>query len=196
MFRWVRAFHTPGTILSPESTAAMVENHYGIEKGIVKNRTYSGHGGRNFGFTSYTLYYPETDVSIMFLSNYDRTPMGTLPNDLSAIVFSEPYSLPQKINRNVVPLAEGALAEYTGTYAPAWEKSWTITVYADGNRLFYDSVMPGDKKVELFYEGNDTFFVTPESNDAFIFTRNASGKVDGLKMFTMEGVNDESEKVS
>ncbi len=196
MFRWVRAFHTPGTILSPESTAAMVDNHYGIEKGIVKNRTYSGHGGRNFGFTSYTLYYPETDVSIMFLSNHDRTPMGPLPNELSAIVFGEPYSLPQKIDRKAVPLTTGTLVEYTGTYAPAWEKSWTITVYADGNNLFYDSVMPGDKKVELFYEGNDTFFVTPESNDAFIFTRNTSGKVDGLKMYTMEGVSDESEKVS
>jgi len=196
MFRWVRAFHTPGTILSPESTVAMVDNHYGIEKGIVKNRTYSGHGGRNFGFTSYTLYYPETGVSVMFLSNHDRTPMGPLPNALSAIVFSEPYTLPQKIDRKPVPLTTGTLAEYTGTYAPVWEKSWTITVYADGNRLFYDSVMPGDKKVELFYEGNDTFFVTPESSDAFIFTRNASGKVEGLKMYTMEGVSDESEKVS
>ncbi len=196
MFRWVRAFHTPGTILSPESTAAMVDNHYGIERGIVKNRTYNGHGGRNFGFTSYTLYYPETDVSIMFLSNHDRTPMGTLPNELSAIVFGEPYSLPQKIDRKPVPLTAGTFAEYIGTYAPVWEKSWTITVYADGNRLFYDSVMPGDRKVELFYGGNDTFFVTPESNDTFIFTRNSSGKVDRLKMYTMEGVFDESEKVS
>ena len=196
MFRWVRAFHTPGTILSNDSTVTMVDNHYGIEKGIVKNRTYSGHGGRNFGFTSYTLYYPETGVSIMFLSNHDRTPMGPLPNALSAIVFNEPYTLPQKIDRKVVPLTKGTLAEYTGTYAPVWEKSWTITVYTDGNRLFYDSVMPGDKKVELFYGGNDTFFVTPESNDAFIFTRNASGKVDLLKMYTMEGVLDESEKVS
>jgi len=38
--------------------------------------------------------------------------------------------------------------------------------------------------------------VTPESNDTFIFARNTSGKVDRLKMYTMEGVFDESEKVS
>ncbi len=50
--------------------------------------------------------------------------------------------------------------------------------------------------VELFYEGNDTFFVTPESKDSFIFTRNSSGKVDGLKMFTMEGNYDNTVKVS
>jgi len=194
LFRWERAFHTPGTILSPQSTAAMVDNHYGIESGVAKNRTLSGHGGRNFGFISYTLYFPDEGVSIMFLSNHDRTPMVTLINDLSAIVFDQPYSLPQKINRTAVPLTTNALAGYTGTYAPAWEKSWTITVYAEGNRLFYHSVMP-DETVELFYEGNDTFFVTPESKDAFIFTRDASGKVDGLKMYTLEGTYDTSGKV-
>jgi CubicO group peptidase (beta-lactamase class C family) len=196
MFRWVRAFHTPGTILSPQSTAAMVEHHYGIESGKLKNRTFIGFSGRNFGFISQTLYYPDEDVSIMFLTNHDRTPVLTLVNDLPAIVFNGTYSQPQKINRSVVPLNAGALVEYTGTYAPAWEKSWTITVYSEGNRLFYDAVMPGDKKVELFSGGNDTFFVTPESDDAYIFTRNAAGKVNGLKMYTMEGSYDESEKVS
>jgi CubicO group peptidase (beta-lactamase class C family) len=195
LFLWERAFHTPGTILSPQSTAAMLENHYGIESGVVKNRTLSGHGGRNFGFISYTLYYPETGVSIMFLSNHDRTPMVTVPSDLSAIVFGEPYSLPQKIDRKAVPLTATAIREYTGTYAPVWEKTWTITVYPDGSRLLYHSAMPSET-VELFYEGNDTFFMTPESNDAFIFTRDAGGKVDGLKMYTLEGSYDKAEKVS
>lgn len=195
LFRWERAFHAPGTILSPQSTAAMLQNHYGIESGVMKNRTFSGHGGRNFGFISYTLYYPDSDVSIMFLSNHDRTPMITLTKDLAAIVFGEPYSLPQKIDRKAVSLPAGAIAEITGTYAPVWEKSWTITVYPEGSRVFYRSVMPAET-VELFPEGNDTFFVTPESDDAFIFTRDAGGKVDGLMMYTLEGSYDRSEKVS
>ena len=46
LFRWVRAFHTPGTILSPESTGAMVENHYGIDTGksdeSYLHRVYAG----------------------------------------------------------------------------------------------------------------------------------------------------------
>lgn len=194
LFRWERAFHTPGTVLSAQSVAAMVENHFGIESGVLKNRTMNGHGGRNFGFISYTLYYPDEAVSIMFLSNHDRTPMVTLTNDLSAIVFGDPYSLPQRVDRKAVPLTADALGEYAGTYAPAWERSWTITVYPEGDRLFYHSVMPRET-VELFFEGNDTFFVTPESNDAFIFTRDAGGKVDGLKMYTLEGSYDTAEKV-
>ncbi|MHB8164098.1 MAG: serine hydrolase [Methanoregula sp.] len=195
LFRWERAFHTPGTILSPLSTASMLQNRYGIESGVVKNRTFSGHGGRNFGFISYTLYYPDEDLSIMFLSNHDRTPMATLPSDLSAIVFGEPYSLPQKIERKAIPLTAGASAEYTGTYAPAWERSWTITVYPEGSRLFYHSAVPSET-VELFSEGNDTFFVTPESNDAFIFTRDDGGKINGLKMYNLEGSYDLADKVS
>jgi CubicO group peptidase (beta-lactamase class C family) len=195
LFRWVRAFHTSSIILSQQSTTAMMENHYGIESGKIMNHTYIGHTGRNFGYISQTLYFPDGNVSIIFLTNYDRTPVVTLINDLPAIVFNESYSLPQKIDLKAVPLTAVALAEYTGTYAPAWERSWEITVYSEGDRLFYDSIMPGDKKVELFYTGNDTFFVTPESNDAFIFTRDASGKINGMKMYTMDGSYDESEKV-
>jgi CubicO group peptidase (beta-lactamase class C family) len=195
LFRWVRAFHTSGIILSQESTTAMMENHYGIDSGKIMNHTYIGHTGRNFGYISQTLYFPDGNVSIIFLTNYDRTPVVTLINDLPAIVFNESYSLPQKIDLKAVPLTAVALAEYTGTYAPAWERSWEITVYSEGDRLFYDSIMPGDKKVELFYTGNDTFFVTPESNDAFIFARDASGKINGMKMYTMDGSYDESVKV-
>jgi CubicO group peptidase (beta-lactamase class C family) len=195
LFLWERAFHAPGTVLTPGSTAAMLENHYGINEGIVKNRTYTGHGGRNFGFISYTLYYPESDVSIMFLSNHDRTPMGILPNALSAIVFGDKYPMPQKVDRRAVPMTSAVMSQYVGIYAPVWERSWTITVYPEGDRLFYRSVVPRET-VELFYEGNDTFFVSPESNDAFIFTRDSSGKVDGLNMFPLEGVVDRSDKVS
>jgi len=194
MFRWVRAFNTPGGILTPESTDAMVKNRYGIEKNVLNNRTIIFHSGRNFGFISQTYYSPDKNTSIIFLSNYDRTPMS-ITKDLSSIVFNESYNLPQKINRKEVPLTVKQLAEYTGTYEPEWEKSWTITVYPQDNRLYYNSVMPRET-VELFYEGNDTFFVTPESKDSFIFTRNSSGKVDGLKMFTMEGNYDNTVKVS
>ncbi len=195
LYAWERAFHTPGVILTAESIDTMTEYGYGIVGAVMCNRTVFGHGGRNFGFISYTLYYPDENVSIMFLSNYDRTPMGGLPRDLSAIVFGEPYSLPQKLERKAVALNDTALAEYSGTYAPVWEATWTFTVVPDGDRLFYTSVVPHET-VELFFEGNDTFFVTPESADAFIFTRDDNGTIDGMVMYTLEGAYDEAVKVS
>jgi len=195
IYRWERAFHTPGAILSPASLDAMTGNDYGIVTIVLNNRTVIGHGGRNFGFISYTLYFPDTDTTIVFLSNHDRTPMATLIRDLTAITYGEPYTLPQKIERKAVPVTAEALAGYTGTYVPVWEKTWTFTVFTAGDRLFYTSVVPHET-VELFYGGNDTFFVTPESKDSFIFTRDDKGKIDGMDMYTLEGVTDKNVKMS
>jgi CubicO group peptidase (beta-lactamase class C family) len=189
LFRWERAFHTPGVILSRKSTDAMIENQYGVNVNAAHNLTFIFHGGRNFGFISQTFYVSEQNVSIIYLSNHDRTPMGILAKELLSIIYEKPYSVPQKINRKPIHLTSEKLAEYNGTYEPEYEKSWTFTVYSDGNRLFYDSVIPWET-VELFYEGNDTFFVTPESDDSVIFTRNVNGIVDSMKMYTMEGTNE------
>jgi CubicO group peptidase (beta-lactamase class C family) len=194
MFLWIRAFNTPGAILTPESTEIMIENNYGINVNVVNNLTMISHGGRNFGFTSQTFSIPEDKMSIILLSNYDRTPSGTLTKDLVNIVYNKPYSLPERIDRKAIPLKAEDISEYLGTYEPAWEKSWTFTVYSAGNRLFYNSVMPRET-VELFYEGNDTFFITPESNDALIFTRDTRGNVTGLTMYTLEGNYDDLVKV-
>ena len=54
--------------------------------------------------------------------------------------------------------------------------------------------MPNET-AELYYEGNDTFFVTPESKDSYIFSRNKSGIIDGMKIFTMEGNYDKTVKI-
>jgi len=194
LVRWEQAYHTPGAILSAESMDEIASNNYGIVSGNLFNRTVAGHGGRNFGFISYTLYFPDEGISIMYLSNYDRTPMAGLTRDLSAIVFGEPYSLPTPIKRQTVTLTEPELEEYTGVYEPVWEKTWTFTVFPDGDRLFYTSAVPHET-VELFYEGNDTFFVTPESADSFLFTRDDTSAIEGMTMYTLEGSYDEMIKV-
>ena len=85
------------------------------------------HGGRNFGFISLTFYNPEEDMSIIFLSNYDRTPLSTLMKDLRQLSFINHIPFPKKIAQKTVSLSPEELAEYSGTYAPEYEKSWTFT---------------------------------------------------------------------
>lgn len=195
IFRWLRSFYTPGSILSPDASQAMIENDYGMVRAELHDRTVVGHGGRAVGFISYTLYFPDEDVTVIFLSNYDRTPMASLPSDLAAIVFGEPYSVPEEIHRVAVPATVETLSEYTGIYALEWESSWTFTVFVEGDMLFYTSSFPVET-AELFYEGDDTFFVTPRSADSFIFTRDNDGNVNGLEMYTLEGMYDGAVKVS
>lgn len=179
LFLWERAFHTPGAILTSQSLDAMTEYNYGIAHGVIANRTFIGHSGNVLGFVSETGYCPDEDVYVIFLSNHYRTPVTTLHENLPEIVFNEPYSLPQKIDRRAVSLTAEELGEYAGIYPSDLDETWTYTVFPEGNRLFYTSVVPHET-VELFFEGNDTFFVTPESADSFIFTRDNNGTVDGM----------------
>ncbi|MGA7076650.1 MAG: serine hydrolase [Halobacteriota archaeon] len=187
LYKWEQALQTPDAVLSSASVDAMLEHSYGITKASFENRTVVSFTGRNFGYISQTLYFPDDNVTILWLSNYDRTQVVNLSQDLIAITFGQPYSLPQRIDRQQTPLNATALQEYTGTYQ-AVGVPWNYTVFQDGNQLFYTSSVPKET-VKLFHENKDTFFVTSESPDSFIFTRDNSGKVDGLNMTSGTGID-------
>ncbi len=187
LYMWEQAFHRPGAILSSVSLDAMFSNNYGINEATYHNHTVLSHAGRNFGFISQTVNFPDDNVTIIFLSNYDRIPLTQITQDLVAIVFGEPYSLPQRIDRQETPLNATALQQYTGTYELVSEH-WNYTVFQDGNQLFYTSSVPYET-VKLFHESNDTFFVTNESTDSFIFTRDANGTVNGFNMTSGTGTD-------
>jgi hypothetical protein len=121
--------------------------------------------------------------------------MATLPKDLAAIAFGKHCPVPERIQRRAVPMDPKAIEQYTGTYSMEWEKSWTYTVFSKEGRLYYASSFPRET-VELFFDGGDTFFVTPESADSFIFTRGKNGQIDGLKMYTLGGVSDRAVKLT
>ncbi|MDD1725092.1 MAG: beta-lactamase family protein [Methanospirillum sp.] len=92
--RWLQAFNTPGVILSPESYKTMIDNQYGINAHVVQNLTMIWHSGRQFGFVSQTYSIPDDKISLVYLTNHDRTPTGTLTKDLVSIVYNKPYTLP------------------------------------------------------------------------------------------------------
>lgn len=94
----------------------MREHSYGITKVAYDNRTVVSFAGRNFGYISQTLYFPDDNVTILWLSNYDRIQVVNVLKDLVAITFGEPYGLPQRIDRQQTSLNAAALQEYTGTY--------------------------------------------------------------------------------
>ena len=187
LYKWGQVFQTGGGILSPASVGAMLEHSYGIGKATYDNRTIVTFTGRNFGYISQLSYFPDDNVTLLWLSNYDRTYVANLTKGLYAITFGEPYSLPQRIDRQQTPLNATALQEYTGTYQ-AVGVPWNYTVFQDGNQLFYTSSVPKET-VKLFHENNDTFFVTSGSPDSFIFTRDNGGKVDGLNMTSGTGTD-------
>jgi hypothetical protein len=134
-----------------------------------------------------TMYSPDDNVAIAWLSNYDRTYVTNLTKDLIAITFGDPYSLPQRIDRQQTPLDATALQDYVGIYLLVGAP-WNYTVFMCGNQLFYTSSVPKET-VKLFHENNDTFFVRSESSDSFLFTRDNIGKVDGFNLTAGTGTD-------
>jgi CubicO group peptidase (beta-lactamase class C family) len=134
----------------------MVNNH--------KGRTGVGHTGSIEGYIAYFMKYPKEDITLIFLSNFRDTKGQQLANDLTAVVFGEPYSLPKE--KKVVVLGPEVLQQYVGAYQLS--EGFRITVSVEDNKLY--ALAPGDKEpVELTPESETKFFLKgPEIEVEFL----------------------------
>ena len=60
------------------------------------NRKMIGHSGSNNGFSAYLMRYPEEKITVIVLSNSDKTRATKIAYDLSAILFDQPFKAPAK----------------------------------------------------------------------------------------------------
>lgn len=179
LYKWSQAV-SAGTVLDTalqQAAFTPVKGSYGL--GWMVNhrngRTGMGHTGSIDGYIAYFMKYPKEDVTIVFLSNYQDTRGQQLANDLSAVVFGEPYSLPKE--RKVVTLPEEVLKQRTGVYE--LKAGFRIAVSTGGGRLY--ALAPGDKEpVELTPESETKFFLKgPEIEVEF-------GKEDGREFMLIK----------
>ena len=101
-------------MLTPTTQDASMGYGYGVMTGQRFGRAWWGHSGGTFGFTSFLTHYPAEDVTVIVLSNFDNGSAAGLAQDLAAVVFGEPYSLPSDVPE--VSVAGNVLAAYEGTY--------------------------------------------------------------------------------
>lgn len=92
---------------------------YGWFIDSLNGKSYIGHSGGITGFSSYLVYFPEEDVTIIILSNLlkenDQAPLPV--QDLSAIIFNKPYSLFTK--KKEITVDDSLTDQYVGTYSLA-----------------------------------------------------------------------------
>jgi CubicO group peptidase (beta-lactamase class C family) len=69
---------------------------FGWEIKEVYNRKMIGHSGSNNGFSAYLMRYPEEKITVIVLSNSDKTRATKIAYDLSAILFDQPFKAPAK----------------------------------------------------------------------------------------------------
>lgn len=91
---------------------------YGAMTGRRFGRAWWGHSGGTFGFTAFFTHYPgnvpSEAVTVIVLSNFGNGSAAGLEQALAAVMFGEPYSLPQDTPRTRVP--RDVLAIYEGRY--------------------------------------------------------------------------------
>jgi CubicO group peptidase (beta-lactamase class C family) len=174
-----RALYTKA-VLSEEAKKEMFtlrkgEYALGWETGKYKGRTEIGHSGSIEGFKSNILRYPESDICIIFLSNYWNTRAPQICESLKAIVFDEPYTLPAA--RSFIALSAEELKALEGDYS--FRGAMTMNLKAEAGRLL--SMVKGQPVVSFRATSGDAFY--NKSNDAVLqFKKDQQGKITSFTL--------------
>jgi hypothetical protein len=92
---------------------------YGYGQGFISlrrfGRTAVGHSGGTFGFSSFLTHYPDDELTVIVLSNFENGSAAALERDLAAVMLGQPYTLPTR--ETTVSLSESQLRAWVGDYA-------------------------------------------------------------------------------
>ena len=174
LLKWEQALYTEKLLtkksLDEMFTPAKGTYAYGWNVGKRNNRNSISHGGGIYGFATQLARYPDDRVTVIVLSNVEGASAGAIANNLSAIVFGDPVTLPKQ--RTAITLPAQAFEKYVGDYQLL--PNVVLTVSTE-NGKFYVRITGGEN-LEIFPESEKDFFL--KVRDATLkFETDPSGKV-------------------
>jgi CubicO group peptidase (beta-lactamase class C family) len=177
LLRWDQALYTEKLVsrksLDEIFTPFKDGYAYGWNIGKRFDRQMTGHAGGINGFNTFIVRFPADHVTVIVLSNSDNGRASGIANNLAAIVFGAPYTVP--VERKVITLASATLDKYVGQYELA--PNFIMTITNENGSLMAQAT--GQGKTELFAESENTFF--PKLIEAtFTFVKDAQGQVTGF----------------
>lgn len=182
LWRWNQALHS-GKVLTPASYQAMTTPEaaaiearygYGLVAGRLRGRPQLSHGGGIFGFSTYLLYVPEQQLSVVVLQNSNGgADPAQIAKKLAAFAIGDPYPAAKPI-----ALAPGTLESYQGVYRidPSTTRELRLI---DGSLISQRS-------------GGEPFKLMPIAADTLLFDdgltyirieRTEAGAISGMRMF-------------
>jgi CubicO group peptidase (beta-lactamase class C family) len=175
---WDQALYTEKLVSkkSLEEIFTPFKNGYGYGWGISKkfgHRSIS-HGGGIYGFATDISRFPDDNVTVVVLSNFQGAPAGRVSNDLSAIVFGAKYEIPKE--RKEIAVDAKILEKYVGEYKIDQPSIVISVTFEDGKLL---GQVAGQSKFALSPE-TETKFFSKDVNATITFTKDAGGQVTGL----------------
>ncbi|NIM89986.1 MAG: serine hydrolase [Candidatus Aminicenantes bacterium] len=157
LYLWDRALYTEKLVSksSLDKIFSPFKDNYGYGWGISElfGHKRISHGGGINGFTTNISRYPDDDVCIIVLSNFDYSSTVRISRDLAAIVFGEKYEFPKE--RKEVKVDPKIYNAYVGQYE--LEPGFIITITKENERLFAQAT--GQPKAEIYPESEIKFFL-------------------------------------
>lgn len=181
LYKWVQALHDR-KLLKPESWEQAMKpfkSSYGY--GLIMDKMYGQnriwHNGGIHGFVSNLEHFPESNTTVILISNYMHSDLSKLARTLDAALFGQKYELAKA--RKEIKMAEADLKQYEGTYALT--PSFAITTTVQNGRLMAQATEQG--AYEIYPEEQKDHFFYKVVDAQIVFERDASGKVEALTLF-------------
>lgn len=167
-----------GRLLQPQSLTLLttpVRNDYAFGLGVAEaygDKTISHSGGIE-GFNTYMAYDPARHMTVIVLGNLNGPAPTKIGADLLTLARGGTVTLQSE--RQAVAVEAGSLMAYEGVYELS--PTFLITASVLDGKLMVQAT--GQDALELQAESAGTFFLR-EVDAQVVFTRDASGAVDGL----------------
>lgn len=148
------------------------------------------HDGANVGYRSKFIFFPALGTGVVLMANGEGA--DSLMMEVVRAVADE-YQWPayRSVEVKVAALSDSAMASLTGTYTPTSGRPNPAEVRVIGGRLVFTA--PGLEE-ELIPE-SDTSFVGASLGWRWHFSRDASGRVQGLEVVRDDGVRVEARRL-
>lgn len=144
---------------------------YGWFIGQTFGRETQWHRGNIPGFVSIIMRYPKEGLTLIVMSNTDRTPVLAIANELAAIAFGEPFEMPR--DRVEIPIASVPIDRFLGSYQKSDEPGETFDLVR-GEGGFLVKIPKYGASFAVFPAARDSFFARSLEFD-LRFVPNAKG---------------------
>ncbi|MBB1284571.1 beta-lactamase family protein [Flavisolibacter sp. BT320] len=179
LHRWQQALHG-GKVVSADRYRQMITpglGKYGFGFWIdsVHGQKLIYHTGSYPGFANYALYFPQSDLHVIVLSNGGgASPFVNMAYALAGIYLNQPVELPKKYT--AIPTTATGLEAVVGRYEVGLRPF--VLLVKDG-RLWTQT---GSRLTEWKQFATDAFFLDEGPDTQLYVLRNDSGEAKGLRL--------------
>jgi CubicO group peptidase (beta-lactamase class C family) len=191
LYKWDQSLSTEKILTKASLDNAFTPrlDNYGLGWSIytVAGKKVVTHDGGIHGFLSHNSIIPSDDISITILSNSGSSSMNQLSKDVLAIVYKQPYKLPEVIKEIKVDI--NIMKKYVGEYELTPTFKIVVSILDGGLK----AQATGQPQFDLFAKDENNFFL--KVVDAQVeFVKNDKGEVDKL-ILHQNGAHQPAKKV-